>query len=107
MASNETLETDLHESLFSADTLNNEEHLEIDSISDTNSNSSIGDFQISSDGKSDLDMDIETGTVDFTVPDIKANPPKWTENVQSFIVSPFRFKGGPTSPDTFSKTSVP
>ena len=108
MARNETSETDVPTALFSdSDTLNNEEHLEIDSISDINSNSSIGDFQISSDEESDLDMDDETGRMEFTVPDIKAYPPKWTENLQTFIVPPFRFKGGPTLPDTFSDTSVP
>ena len=108
MARNETSETAVPTALFTdSDTLNNEEHFDNDSISDINSNSSIGDFQISSDEESDIDIDDETGRVDFTVPDIKANPPKWTEDLQSFIVPPFRFKGGPTLPDTFSDTSVP
>ena len=108
MATNETSETAVPTALFTdSDTLNNEEHFDNDSISDINSNSSIGDFQISSDEESDIDIDDETGRVDFTVPDIKANPPKWTEDLQSFIVPPFRFKGGPTLPDTFSDTSVP
>ena len=82
-----------------------------DSPSETNSNSSINDFEISSGSDSDLDMELGHDhvehAVDFTVPDIKANPPQWTENVQSFVVPPFRFKGGPTLPETFSYTSLP
>ena len=82
-----------------------------DSPSETNSNSSINDFEISSGSDSDLHMELGHDhvehAVDFTVPDIKANPPQWTENVQSFVVPPFRFKGGPTLPETFSNTSLP
>ena len=62
-------------------------------ISDSNSESSISDFEIQSETESDIEIDIQNGTVDFTVPDIRLKPPKSSEKVQSITVPPFHFTG--------------
>ena len=78
---------------------------DIDYISDSNSESSLNDYETDSENESDMDIDIQTADNDFTVPDVKANPPKWTEDVESITVPPFHFQGGPTLPDSFSTAS--
>ena len=56
------------------------------------------------------DMDIgqdQNLDVDFLVPDIKANPPKWTDRIESITVPPSKSKGGPKLPTTFPDTAQP
>ena len=75
-----------------------------DYISDSNSESSAGDeldYELQSDEESDLDIVFDNGNIDYTVPDIKSNPPSWTDQVQQITVPQFKFKGGPTLPGDF------
>ena len=61
------------------------------------SESSQSDYHIESDDSEMCDMDIGQDQhldVDFLVPDIKANPPKWTDRIESITVPPPKSKGG-------------
>ena len=73
-----------------------------DYVSDSNSESSESDYDLYSNEDSDFDSDTENGTIDFTVPDMKSNPPSWTDDVQTITVPPFKFTGGPTLPHDFN-----
>ena len=80
------------------------------SESESESGSTISNFEILSDqeiDEMDIELDEETRNIDFSVPDIKANPPKWTADLQSFTVPPFCFTSGPRLPDSFNNTSKP
>ena len=48
-----------------------------DYVSDSNSESSESDYELQSNEESDLDLDSvpKNGNIDFTVPDIKSDPP--------------------------------
>ena len=75
-----------------------------DYVSDSNSESSESDYELQSNEESDLDLDSvpENGNIDFTVLDIKSDPPSWMEHVQSITVPPFKFTGGPRLPPDFN-----
>ena len=73
-----------------------------DYVSDSNSESSESDYDLYSNEDSDFDSDTDNGTIDFTVPDVKSNPPSWTDDVQTITVPPFKFTGGPTLPRDFN-----
>ena len=75
-----------------------------DYVSDSCSESSQSDYDIESDHSEMSDMDIRQPDhvdVDFSIPDIKANLPKWTDSIQSITVPPPKSKGGPKLPATF------
>ena len=74
-------------------------------VSDSNTESTLSNYEIQSEPGSDMDIDFETFDNDFTVPDVKNNPPKWTENVESITVPLFHFNGGPTLPESFNTNS--
>ena len=60
-----------------------------DCISDSNSESSAGDeldYELESDEESNLDIIFDNGNIDYTVPDIKSNPPSWTDQVEHITV---------------------
>ena len=79
-----------------------------DYISDSCSESSQSDYNIESDDSEMSDMDIgqpDHVDVDFSVPDIKANPPKWTDSIQNITIPPPKSKGGPKLHPTFGDTS--
>ena len=81
----------------------------IDYVSDSCSESSHGNYNIESD-EDTSDMDIGQGDdldIDFSVPDVKANPPKWTDNIQTITVPIPKSKGGPLLPSEFGETSRP
>ena len=91
------------------DTVSNEPD-EIDYISDSCSESSQSDYDLDlqSDNESSSDIDFgntDTTDIDFSVPDIKANPPNWTDKIESITVPPPKSKGGPTLPAGFSNLS--
>ena len=67
-----------------------------DCISDSNSESSQGDYELKSDEEFDFDIVVDNGNIDYTVLDIKSNPPSWTDQVEHITVPQFKFKGGPT-----------
>ena len=76
---------------------------EIDYVSDSYSESSQSDYDLDlqSDNESSSDIDFgntNTTDVDFSVPDIKANPPNWTDKIESITVPPPKNKGGLTLP---------
>ena len=80
---------------------------EIDYISDSCSDSSQSDYDLDlqSDNESSSDIDFgntNTTDLDFSVPDIKANPPNWTHKIESISVPPPKNKGGPTLPAAYS-----
>ena len=77
-----------------------------DYVSDSCSESSQSDYDldIKSHNKSALNIefgDPNTCDLDFSVPDIKANPPKWIDNIQSITVPPPKNKGRPKLEPTF------
>ena len=79
-------------------------------ISDSCNESSQSDYHIESDDSEMSDMDIgqdEHVDVNFSVPDIKANPPKWTDRIENITVPPPKSKGGPKLPATFPDTAQP
>ena len=91
------------------DTVSNEPD-EIDYVSDSCSESSQSDYDLDlqSDNESSSDIDFgntDTTDIDFSVPDIKANPPNWTDKIESITVPPPKSKGGPTLPAGFSNLS--
>ena len=61
-------------------------------------------YELQLNEESDLDLDSvpKNGNIDFTVPDIKSDPPSWTEHVQSITVPPFKFMGAPRLPPDFN-----
>ena len=75
-----------------------------DYVSDSNSVSSESDYELQSNKESDLDLDSvpKNGNIDFIVLDIKSHPPSWMEHVQSIMVPPFKFTGGPRLPPDFN-----
>ena len=75
-----------------------------DYVSDSNSESSESDHELHSNEESDLDLDSvpDNGNINFTVPDIKSNPPSWTDDLQSITVPPFKFIGGFRLPHDFN-----
>ena len=88
------------------DTVSNEPD-EIDYISDSCSESSQSDYDLDlqSDNESSSDIDFgntDTTDIDFSVPNIKANPPNWTDKIECITVPPPKSKGGPTLPAGFS-----
>ena len=45
--------------------------------------------------------------IDVPIPNVKANPPSWTENLQGFDVPAFQRASGPSLPEDFSDTAHP
>ena len=75
-----------------------------DYVSDSNSESSECDYELQLNEESDLDLDSvpQNGNIDFTIHDIKSDPPSWTDDVQSITVPLFKFTGGPRLPPDFN-----
>ena len=83
---------------------------DIDYVSDSCSESSQSDYDLDLQSDNELSSDIEFGDtnpnyLDFSVPDIKASPPNWTDKIESITVSAPKNKGGPKLPATFSDVS--
>ena len=76
---------------------------QMDYVSDSNSESSEGDYELNSSEESE-DSDIVTSgnDSDDTVPDIDLTLPSWTDKVEPNTVPQFQFKGGPMLPDDFN-----
>ena len=90
------------------DTQNSGNNDNNDYVSDSFSESSQSDYNLDSKDSEASDMDIgqpDHVDLDFLVPDIKSNPPNWTDKIQNITVPPPKSKGGPKLPDTFSDTS--
>ena len=82
-----------------------------DYVSDSNSSSILSgvsddDHDMHSDNNDD-DDESSNDNFDDTVPDLKASPPKWTEDIQGFDLPHFRLQSGPSLPDDFSDNSHP
>ena len=75
-----------------------------DYVSDSNSESSESDYELQLNEESDLDLDSvpENRNIDFTVLDIKSDPPSWMDDAQSITVPLFKFIGGPRLPPDFN-----
>ena len=87
--------------------MSSEHAIDIETESESDSQSTLSNFEILSEPEDDMEVDPERGNFDFSVPDIKAHPPKWTDDIHNFTVPPFLFTGGPTLPDSFSNSSTP
>ena len=64
-----------------------------DYVSDRCSESSQSDYDLDIESHNESSSDIEFGDpntpdLDFPVPDIKVNPPKWTDKIQSITAPP-------------------
>ena len=76
---------------------------QMDYVSDSNSESSEGDYELNSSEKLEDSNTVTSGNEsDDTVLDIDITPPSWTDKVEPITVPQFRFKGGPTLPDDFN-----
>ena len=83
---------------------------ENDSISDSNSESSFSEHSVQSeeDVMSDTEPDNAVyNDIDLPIPNVKANPPLWTENLQDFNVPAFQCTSRPSLPEDFSDTAHP
>ena len=83
---------------------------ENDYISDSNSESSFSELSMQSeeDVMSDTEPDNAVyNNIDVPIPNVKANPPSWTENLQGFDVPAFQRTSGPSLPEDFSDTAHP
>ena len=79
-------------------------------ISDSNSESSFSEHSMQS--EEDVMSDTEPDNAvynnnDVPIPNVKANPPSWTENLQGFDVPAFQQTSGPSLPEDFSDTAHP
>ena len=77
-----------------------------DYVSDSCRESSQSDYDLDIKSHNESALDIEFGdpntcNLDLSVPDIKANPPKWTDKIQSITVPPPKNKGRPKLEPTF------
>ena len=80
-----------------------------DYISDSNSESSFSDISLhSEDALSDNDQNTSPYiNDDVPVPNVKLNPPSWTETLQGVDVPEFQWSTGSCLPEHFSDTSHP
>ena len=81
-----------------------------DYISDSNSESSFSEHSMQSeeDVMSDTEPDNAVyNDIDVPIPNVKANPPSWTKNLQGFDVPAFQRTSGPSLPEDFSDTAHP
>ena len=81
-----------------------------DYVSNSCSKSSQSDYDIDSESDNDSLSDIALGyqlttTLEFSVPNIKKNPPVWTDKVETITVPLPKNKGGPNLPSNFGDES--
>ena len=82
---------------------------EVSTDSDSDSGSISSDYDFNSDSDSET-LDVTgnaANNLDFTVPDVKANPPDWTQDLEPVDVPEFQKNGGPRLPDNFGDMSNP
>ena len=92
------------------DPMNDSNEENNDYVSDSYSESNQSDYDIDSesdnDSSSDIDLEYQpTNTLDFCVPNIKKNPPVWTDKVETITVPSPKNKGGPNLPSNFGDES--
>ena len=78
-----------------------------DSVSNSGSISSDYDLNSDSDAETVDVADNGDRNPEFSVPDVKANPPDWTEDLEGIDVPEFQKIGGPRLPNYFGDNSNP
>ena len=80
-----------------------------DYISGSNSESSFSEHSMHSEEEvmSDTEPDNTAyNNSDVPIPNVKANPPSWTEDLQGVDVPAFQHTSGPSLPEDFSETLI-